>query len=259
MATLALRSVERSARVYRHLWRGDAFSSFVSPLLYLGAMGIGLGGLVDARSQGVDGLTYLQFVTPGLLVATALQMAAGDSLWGVMAGTKWIRHFHAMVAAPLGPTDVYLGSLGWTAIRLTAAATVFLFVATLLGGVLSAGAVLAIPFAVLTAAAVAACLMAYAAGQEEDGNFGLIMRLLVLPLFLFSGTFFPVDQLPAGLRPFVWLSPLWHGIELARAATTGRWDALGPVLVAVHLSLLTGLLVLGAVVGGRAFTRRLTR
>jgi lipooligosaccharide transport system permease protein len=256
--TLAFRVVEREARIYRHLWRGDAFSSFVSPVLYLGAMGIGLGGLVDAHSQGVDGLSYLQFVTPGLLVATAVQTIGGDSLYSVMAGTKWLRHFHAMVSAPLRPADVFLGSLGWMSTRLTMSTTVFLAVATVLGGVASPGAVLAIPVAVLTAVAFGSCLMAYAATQETDSNFGLVMRLLVLPLFLFSGTFFPVDQLPQAVQPFVWLSPLWHGIELARAATTGRWDALGLSGVLVHTAVLVGLLALGARLGVSTFTRKLS-
>jgi lipooligosaccharide transport system permease protein len=255
--TLAWRVLEREGRVYRHLWRSDVFSSFVSPALYLGAMGIGLGGLVDARTQGVDGLTYLQFVAPGLLVATALQMAAGNSLWPVMAGTKWIRHYHAMLAAPLAAADVFTGSLAWQAVRLTVSAGVFLVVAAVLGGVVSAGAVLAIPAAVLTGLAVAACFMAYAATQEEDGNFGLIMRLLVLPLFLFSGTFFPVDQLPPALQPLVWLSPLWHGVELARAAPTGHWAALGAGGVLVHVGFLLGLLAAGLVAGIHTFNRRL--
>jgi lipooligosaccharide transport system permease protein len=99
--------------------------------------------------------------------------------------------------------------------------------------------------------------MAYAATQEEDGNFGLIMRLLVLPLFLFSGTFFPVDQLPAALQPLVWLSPLWHGVELARAATTGQWAELGVGGVLAHLAFLTALLTAGLVAGIRTFDRRL--
>jgi lipooligosaccharide transport system permease protein len=254
---LAFRAIEREARIYRRLWRGNVFSSFVSPLLYLGAMGIGLGGLVDAHSSGVDGLTYLQFVTPGLLVATALQTIGGDSLWGVMAGTKWLRHYHAMVSAPLGPADVYLGHLGWTSARLTLTATVFLAVATVLGGVVSAGAILAVPVAVLAAASFGACLMAYAGSQEEDGNFGLIMRLVVLPLFLFSGTFFPVAQLPEPIQRLVWISPLWHGIELARAATTGRWYVLGVSGVLVHVGVLVGLLIVGAALGIRTFTRKL--
>jgi lipooligosaccharide transport system permease protein len=255
MAAPALRVVEREARVFRRLWRGNFFSSFLSPLLYLGAMGLGIGGLVDARTGGVGDLTYLQFVAPGLLVATALQLAAGESLWPVMGGMKWSRHFHAMVAAPLRAPDVLAGTLAWLAIRLVVSTTAFLIVATVLGGVASAGAVLAIPAAVLTGVAMAAPISAFSAGQQEDSRFALVMRFVVLPLFLFSGTFFPVEQLPDWLRPFVWCSPLWHGIELARAATTGRWPA--PALVLLHVLFLLAVLAAGWVWAVRTFTRRL--
>lgn len=254
--SLAWRVVEREARLYRRLWRGSFYSTFLGPVLYLGAMGIGLGGLVDARSQGVGGLPYVQFVTPGLLAATAVQTAAGECLWPVMAGMKWMRQFQGMAATPLGPADIAVGRLVWLGLRLAASSAVFVAVAAVLGGVRSAGAVLAVPAAVLSALAVGAPLMAFAATQEEDTNFGLVMRLLVLPLFLFSGTFFPVDRLPAGLRPAVWLSPLWHGVELCRAATTGGWSALGARAVA-HTGILVAMIVAGTAAGAHTFARRL--
>jgi lipooligosaccharide transport system permease protein len=258
MTALALRVVEREARVYRRMWRGSFFSSFVSPLLYLGAMGVGLGGLVDARSQGVDGIPYLQFVAPGLLAATALQTAAAESLWPVMAGTKWLRTFHAMVSAPMRASDVFLGTLVWLGVRLTVMASAFLVVATAFGGIRSAWGVLAVPAAILTGVAIGAPVTAYAATQEQEANFGLLMRLIVLPLFLFSGTFFPVDQLPAALQPLVALSPLWHGVELCRAATTGQWPEAGAAAVVTHVAVLVGVALLGAFLGTRAFARRLT-
>jgi lipooligosaccharide transport system permease protein len=130
-------------------------------------------------------------------------------------------------------------------------------VATVLGGVPSPWALLAVPAAVLTGAAMASPLMAFAATQEEDGNFGLVMRLLVLPLFLFSGTFFPVAQLPGVLPTLAWVSPLWHGIELARAATTGRWAEMGAAAGALHVLVLVAVLAVGVVAGRRTFAARL--
>jgi lipooligosaccharide transport system permease protein len=255
MTTAAWRVVEREARIYRRLWRGNFFSSFVSPSLYLGAMGLGLGGLIDARGRTAEGLTYLQFVAPGLMAATALQLAAADSLWPVMGGMKWMRHYHAMVAAPLRPGDVYVGNLLWLAARLTISSTAFLLVAAALGGVASPGAVLAVPAAVLGGVAMGAPLMAFAATQDHESRFGLVMRFVVLPLFLFSGTFFPISQLPGPLQPLVWLSPLWHSVELCRAATTGHWAAPGPTLA--HLVLLVALLMASGLAGIRSFTARL--
>jgi lipooligosaccharide transport system permease protein len=255
MARPLMRVVEREAQVYRRLWMGSAFSSFLIPVLFLAAIGLGLGGLVDERNRSVAGLSYLHFVTPGLLAGMAMQQATGSSLWPVMAGTKWVRFFHGIVATPLSAADVYGGSVIWSALRSTASAAVFVAVAAALGGVPSPWGVLAVPAATLTAVAFIAPLTAYAATQNTDLSFAIILRLVVMPLFLFSGTFYPVEQLPGWLRPWTALSPLWHGAELCRAATTGHveWPA-----SAVHIAVLTGLAALGWQWGTRTFTRKLT-
>jgi lipooligosaccharide transport system permease protein len=251
------RVVERELQVYRRLWKASVFSSFVGPVLFLTAMGLGLGSLVEEGSGDIEGLSYLAFVTPGLLAAGVMQTAAGESLWPVLGGTKWLRYFHGMVATPLRPGDVFGGYIGWIGIHAAVSAVVFLVVATLLGGVESPWGVLALPAAVLTAGAVAAPLTAYSATRENDATFGLVMRIGVVPLFLFSGTFFPVDQLPAGLQPLVWLSPLWHGVELCRAATTGTTGDAGVVGLVAHLAVLLAFLAVGWWFGVRTFTRKL--
>jgi lipooligosaccharide transport system permease protein len=254
VTTGALRIVEREARVFRRLWRGSVFSTFLSPVLFLAAIGLGLGGLVDENQRSVDGLSYLHFVAPGLLVAGAMQSAAADSLWPVMAGTKWLRTFHGMVATPIGPADVFTGFVLWSAIRTTASASAFLLVAAVLGGVPSPWGILAVPAAVLCATAFCAPLAAYSATRDSDVSFPLVMRLGVMPLFLFSGTFFPVDQLPGWARPLAALSPLWHGVELSRAATTGTADGLA---VAAHVVVLLGVIAAGGWVGARTWRHRL--
>ncbi len=254
-ATRILRVVERELLVYRRLWRGLAFSTFLQPVLFLAAMGLGLGGLVDAHTGRVSGLDYLVFVAPGLLVASGMQLAAGESMWPVLAGVKWIRFYHGVAATPIEPGEVYVGFLLWTALRTTFAAVVFLVVAVLLGAIPSAWCVLAIPSSALCAAAFSAPLAAFSITQESDLAFPVIMRLGVLPLFLFSGTFFPISQLPSGLRPFAAISPLWHGVELARAATTGRFSALA---VLVHVAVLVACIAAGTALGVRSFTKRLT-
>ena len=250
-----IRVVEREALVYSRLLRGLAFSTFVQPALYLGAMGIGLGGLVKAHTGAVDGVTYLEFIAPGLLVASAMQLAASESMWPVMGGAKWMRQFHGVVATPIGPGELFGGYVLWTAIRSMLGAVAFLLVAALLGAVPSAWGVLAIPAAGLCAAAFCSPLTAFSIMQESDASFPLIMRLGVLPLFLFSGTFFPINQLPRGLRPFAALSPLWHGVELARDATTGHFDA---APVAAHILVLVACIAAGAYFGVRRFSKRLT-
>lgn len=250
------RVVEREARVYRRLWKGSVFSTFLLPVLFLAAIGRGLGGLVDQHNTAVAGLTYLHFVTPGLLAASAMQTAASYSLWPVMAGTKWVRFFHGVVATPVSAADLYDGFILWGVLRATLASGVFLAVAAPLGGLGSAWALLAWPAAVLTAVAFAAPLAAFAATQTTDISFGVLTRLVIMPLFLFSGTFFPVTQLPGWLQVAARFSPLWHAAELTRAFSTGRMhlDA-----IAVHVAVLAAMVVVGAHWGRRTFTRKLAQ
>jgi lipooligosaccharide transport system permease protein len=254
VAAPALRYLEREVRVWSRLWRGSVFSGLVSPLLFLGAMGMGLGGLVDDRSGPVQGLDYLTFVAPGLLVASAAMNAAGSSLWPVVSGHKWMGHYRAAAAAPLRPSDVYTGYLAWIGLHTILHAVPYLAVAALLGGVPSPWGVLAVPVAALCAVSFAAPLAAYAIAQDSDAHFAAIMRLVVLPLFLFSGTFFPVSDLPVGLRPIAWVTPLWHASELCRAMTSGVIDLPATLL---HLAVLLTCIALGVLWGITTFTRRL--
>src|SRR5262249_11499543 len=141
-----------------------------------------------------------------------------------LAGVKWMRFYDGVVATPIEPSDLYGGFITWTALRTTLSAAAFLAVAAILGGGPSAWGVLAIFAAAPTGAAFWASLAAFSISQETDLAFPIIMRLGILPLFLFSGTFFPISELPGWLQPLAALSPLWHGVELARAATTGQFD-----------------------------------
>jgi lipooligosaccharide transport system permease protein len=250
---VSARVVEREARVFAKLWRGTVFSSIGTPVLYLSAMGLGLGGIVDARNRSVGGLSYLAFVTPGLMAAGAALSTTGESLWPIMSGFKWMRHYHAMSAAVPRPADIYDGVVAWLGCHVAMSSTVFLVVAVLLGGVHSVWAPLAVPAAVLGALALAAPLAAFSATQESDAAFSPLMRLAVFPLFLFSGTFFPVSLLPGWGQGLVVLSPLWHAVELCRAATTGRggWVDIG------HVAALLACVVAGGIWGHRTFARRL--
>lgn len=250
------RLVEREARVMARMWHGIIFSAFVQPLLYLLAMGVGVGGYVDREGDAaLGGLSYLQFVAPGLLAATVFQLAVGDSLWWVMGGTKWDKRYHAMVASPLASDDVLGGHLAWEAIRSCIATVPFLIVATALGAIGSPLALLAPLAAVLFVVAIAAPVAAWSTFVETDQSFMVIMRIGVLPLFLFSGTFFPTANLPGGLRHAVPLSPLYHGVELMRAAMTGRNPGTGALVA--HVAVLATLAAVGWLVARRTFSRRL--
>jgi lipooligosaccharide transport system permease protein len=220
---------EREARVWGHLWKTSLLTGVLMPVLFLGAMGVGLGGLVDENRGTVAGVEYLAFVTPGILAATALQAAAGESLWPVMAGIKWVKTFHAAAATSLSPGQVFGGYATWVTVRMLINAGLFVAVAALIGGVTSPWGVLAVPAAALGGLAFAAPLTAYSAGRDSDQSFSIIMRIAVVPMFLFSGTFFPVDQLPDWLEPLARVTPLWHAVELCRGATTGSLSLAGAV------------------------------
>lgn len=254
MSVLVLRALEREMVVYRRTWRGSAFSSVVQPLLFLGAMGLGLGGLVDRSAGAVAGLEYVEFVAPGLLAASAFMTAAGESLWPVLGGVKWQGQFKSMVATSMTPGDVYGGLVLATATRAVVGSVSFLAVAALLGATPSWWTPVALVAPVLLAATTSAVLAAFAVTRDDDASMSLVMRVGVIPLFLFSGTFFPVDQLPDAVEGAVWLSPLWHAVEAARDLTTDAPD-LGTI---VHLVVLVAVLAAALPLGVRSFTRRLT-
>jgi lipooligosaccharide transport system permease protein len=255
-ATNIGRLVEREAQVLRRLWHGIVFTAFVQPLLYLLALGVGVGSYVDKNgSSGLGGSSYLEFVAPGLLAATVFQLAVGDSLWWVMGGTKWDKRYHAMVASPLGTQDVLGGHLAWEAIRSSIAVFAFLAVATALGAIASPWALLAPLIAMLLVVAVSGPVAAWSTSVSTDQSFPIVMRLGVLPLFLFSGTFFPTSSLPSWLRHVAPVSPLYHGVELMRAATTGSGP--GVARSAVHVAVLVALAGVGWVVARRSFAHRL--
>jgi lipooligosaccharide transport system permease protein len=252
-----LRLVERETRVLRQLWSGLVFSAVVAPLLYLLAMGVGVGTYVDANAPTtLGGVDYLDFVAPGLLAASAFQAGVADSLWSVLGGAKWDKRYLAMVSSPLSPSDVMLGHLAWLALRTTVTTAGFLLMATILGGVESWWGILAVPAAVLLVVAVSSPMSAWSIHVEDESTFPLVMRIGVLPLFLFSGTFFPTSQLPDWLRMLAPLSPLYHGVELCRAATLGHAESASAV--AAHVVFLVALTVVGVLFARRTFTKRLT-
>ncbi len=250
-----LRATEREAYLWSRLWWSGVFSAFIAPVLVLTALGVGLGGLVDSGTGNLDGLGYLAFVTPGLLVGSAVQTAAGNSLWPVMAGHRWVGFHYAQVASPLSAADVYGGQVVWIGVRAVLQATVFVIAGAVLGGIGSWWAIAAVPVAALSAVSFAAGLAAFAATQDSDAAFDVVLRVVIVPLYLFSGTVFPIEQLPAALRLAVSLFPMWHGVELARGATTGsiRFGA-----AAGHLAVLAAYTGAGWWWGTRAFARRLT-
>ncbi len=243
----AARVFEHRAYQYRRAFRGSLFGSFVNPALFLTAMGLGLGGYVNASSpDAFGGVIYLQFLAPGLLAGSAMQQGIFEATFPVMYGLVWRRIFHAMYATPIGPRAVALGTLAWIAFRLALVAAIFTLVAWGFGAVASPLAILGIPAAILTGLAFAGPMGAYMATQRTPDKFSAIFRWVITPLFLFSGTFFPIESLPGALQPVAWLSPLFHGVELTRGATLGTLLD-DPLRALAHLAILVGLVAVGGI------------
>ena len=242
---------------YRRTFRASIFTSFLSPILFLTAMGIGLGTYVSDTST-IGGVPYLVFLAPGLLAANAMQTAAFEGTFPIMGGLVWNKVFHAMYATPISPRDIAVGNLLWIAARLTLICSIFTFVIVLFGAAESPLIVLAIPAAVLTGMAFAGPIAAFAATQKTPNKFASIFRFGITPLFLFSGTFFPIATLPAALQALAWLTPLFHGVALTRGLSLGTISD-DPVATVIHIVYLTTLATVGAALTIRNIRRRLVR
>jgi lipooligosaccharide transport system permease protein len=241
---------------YRRTWRGTIYSSVLSPVLYLGAMGLGLGSLVDSHgTASLGGVSYLTFLAPGLMAASAMQTAVSESLYPVFAAVKWQKTYQAAASTPLRPGDIYRGHVLFTTMRLAMNMAIFLAITAAFGAARSVWVLAALPVAVLTGLAFATALDAFAVTREKnDQAFAVILRFGMIPMFLFSGTFFPVTQLPAWIRPLAYVTPLWHGVVLCRSLSLGTADWAGAL---GHLAYLAAIAVIGLAVGQRTYRRRL--
>lgn len=241
-------------RKYRRVWIGTAITSFLSPLLYLAGMGFGLGLLVDRSAGGIGGVPYVVYIAPGVLAATTLQVAAGETTFSVMGAIKWQPIYVGMLATPLRVRDVVTGHLVYVLVRVSIAAVVFFAVAAALGTVRSPWGLVGIAVAVLGGMAFAACCYAYSASLTNDQGLVLMFRFVVMPMSLFSGTFFPIEQLPGWLQPLAWATPLWHTVDACRSLILGTATP-GPVLG--HIAYLLCWLVAGYLLSVRVLRRRM--
>ena len=227
---------------------------FFTPALYLVAMGVLLGGLIDRNTGGIEGLPYLEWLAPGLLTATAMQTGAGDSAWPVLAGIKWQKTYQAALATPLSTTDLVIGHLAWVATRLLMVITIFAGVAIALGAMSLRGGILAIVPALLTGLAFAAFVTFFAATLDDGIGLTNLFRFGIMPLFLFSGTFFEISRLPDWMEPVAYFTPLWHGVELTRGWALGSETTFVPI---VHGGVLVFMIAVSTLLASRQFAKRM--
>jgi lipooligosaccharide transport system permease protein len=248
--------VQRSLIVYKHTWM-VIFSGFFEPVFYLLGIGLGLGALVP----DIDGVDYAAFVLPGLLASSCLNGALSDGMFNIFIKLQFQKTYDGILATPMAVPDIALGEMLWAVTRSSLYAAAFLVVSLVMGAVLgerlllSPWAVVAFPAAVFVSAAFAAMGLSMTTVIRSFEDFDPVIGLLVMPMFLFSGIFFPIAQFPEALQWLVAALPLYHAVELLRALTTG---AVGPPLIS-HIVYLAAVGCVAFIVALHRLERRLVK
>jgi lipooligosaccharide transport system permease protein len=250
----ASKVLRRNYVVFWRAWRSSLFLSVLGPVLFLTAMGLGLGSLVKPDPDAFGGAGYLAFFATGMLAANCMQSGTFSASYPMMSKITWQKNYEAMLATPLGVPDIFFGELAWIGVTLAQQTVPFFAVMALFGIFDSPLALLAIPAAILVGLGFAAAVMAFTATLETDEAYSWLFRFVVTPLFLLSGTFFPIDGLPGWAVVLAQLTPLYHGIELVREVTIDHFTLSSAIL---HLGYLVLFLGLAVTLGLRNLTRRL--
>ncbi len=250
----ALRLIERNLYVYRHGWL-VIVSGFFEPLFYLLSIGFGLGQLVGTvPGPGGREISYQLFIAPALLASSSMNGAVTEATLNFFFKLKYQKTFESILSTPLSTADIALGELAWALIRGALYTAGFLVVMVVLGLGVSAWLLLTLPAALLISFAFGAVGMAATSFMRTWQDFDLI-QLVILPMFLFSGTFYPLDAYPEGLRLLVQLTPLYQGVDLLRSLAVGVVDA----SALVHVVYLTVMGVAGLLIVSRRLDKLLLR
>lgn len=255
--------LQKSLFAYRGYWKTTVIVSFITPVFYLLALGVGLGTLVDARGGGDTlGIPYLAYVAPALIAVTGMQIGASEATFPLMQGFLWDKTFHATHATPVTPTQIVNGLIAFVGLRVLSACTVFYVIVAIFGGALTWTSVLVILVSTYGALAICVPIMIVSTIVEKDGAFNYIFRFVIVPMMLFAGTFYPITELPQWGQVAAWVTPLWHTNELARAVALGPVDGtsvgeLSLGMIAVHVAYLALFLGAGYLAVRRGFTRKL--
>jgi lipooligosaccharide transport system permease protein len=242
--------------VYKRTWRGTVITSFISPIFYVVAMGVLLGGFIEADPAELEGATsYLAFVVPGLVAAHAMQTAVGETTYPVMGLIKWQKIYDSMLATPLATRDLVAAHLLFVGFRLATTCAVFMLVLVPFGVFESWwGPLLAYLSQILVGLAFGALVYGFTTRLTSEEGFGVLFRLVIFPLFLFSGAFFPIQNLGVVGEWVARLTPLWHGVNLSRMFCLDNVDW---SLAAVNVAVLVGLTVFGWFWSVSGLTKRL--
>jgi lipooligosaccharide transport system permease protein len=250
----AWRIVERNMLVYSHTWM-VLLSGFFEPFFYLLSIGFGLGRLVgDVAGPGGQTIPYALFVAPALLAASSMNGAITESTFNFFFKLNYDKTFASILTTPMSPADISLGELAWALMRGALYTIGFLVVMVLFNLVRSPLVLLTLPGSLLIGFAFAAAGMAATSFMRTWQDFDLI-QLVILPMFLFSGTFFPIDGLPDGIRLLVQLTPLYQGVDLLRMLSVG---VVGPEAL-FHLTYLVVMGLIGLAIVSRRLDKLLLK
>jgi lipooligosaccharide transport system permease protein len=224
----ARRLVERNVMVYRHQWI-IIFSGVFEPIFYLIGIGLGIGGIIDPLELP-DGreISYVAFVAPALMATAAMNGAVFETIFNVFFKLNFAKIYDGVLATPMGITEIAIGEMMWALMRAALYAAAMFVIMLVFGLILSPWGILTIPAALLVAAAFSAAGLAGTAYLRTVNDFDVPMGLIVMPMFLFSGTFFPVSSYPWFIQVFMQLTPLYHAINLIRGLSLG---VVGPAQV----------------------------
>ncbi|HYI34447.1 MAG TPA: ABC transporter permease [Glaciibacter sp.] len=251
---------EHRFRVMRAYSQTVLLTAIGNPLLYLYALGVGLATLVDSNlgAEAVEGVSYLAFVAPALLCSAALTVAGEEFSYPMLLGYKWNPTFFGMNATPIQPGQIVNGIVISVTARMLVTCGCFYLFMLIFGAIASPIGFLVVFTSVLTGVSFGAVLMGYVSTLTEDtGQIAMVMRFIILPMTLFSGTFFPLSVLPVYLQWIGWISPLWHGTELSRIFAYGMSEPIW--LTVVHVAYLAGLLAFGWIWAQRVAVKRLNK
>lgn len=252
-----IRVFARDWTYFKRIWKSVLIGSVLQPMMYLLGVGLGVGSLVDRGADSAEllgGVSYAAFYATAVIATTAMFVAGQEALWPTMDGFSWSNAYRAQTSTPIEPTDVALGLMLHYGLRSLLSTAGVVVVLTFFADTRTPGLLLTLPVGVLTGWAFAMPFAAWTATRETDSSFPAIMRFGIIPMFLFGGAFYPVEQLPDWLEPVAWITPLWHGIELCRGAVLG---GLGGGMALVHLAALVAFVGAGLVAASMTFTKRL--
>jgi lipooligosaccharide transport system permease protein len=241
-------------------WAAIVAFGLGNPVLYLLSVGIGIGALVDKNlgPNAVEGVSYLTFLAPALLASAAINAAMDETSFPTIEGFVWEKTFFGMNSTSLTGRQITGGVLIASLARCVF--TVLLYLgALLMFGAIPLSSVVSLTFASIFAGMSFACVMLAATAfiKDDDGFFAIVGRFVITPMFMFSGTFYPIETLPIYLQWIGWISPLWHATNLGRALSYGH-----PVdgwLIIVHVVYLVAMMAVGYHLAQRQFVRRLAK